>query len=105
MIVSLYLTQRYNSAKLDRMAKGQRPVASDKSAIIAKLPRAGMDETAAVEFFEEQRWGKDPCCAHCNSREIYQMRDRKTGERYKRYLWRCRARNKQFTLRWRGVYE
>ena len=87
------------------MAKGQRKVASDKSAIVAKLPRACMDETAAVEFFEEQRWGKDPRCAHCESREIYQMRDRKTGERNKRYLWRCRSCNKQFTVRVNSVYE
>jgi hypothetical protein len=87
------------------MAKGQRPVASDKSAIIAKLPLACMDETAAVEFFEEQRWGKDPRCAHCESREIYQMRDRKTGERNKRFLWRCRSCNKQFTVRANSVYE
>src|SRR5208282_2636785 len=87
------------------MAKGQRPVASDKSAIIAKLPRACMDETAAVEFFEEQRWGKDPRCAHCESREIYQMRDRKTGQRNKRFLWRCRSCNKQFTVRVNSVYE
>jgi transposase-like protein len=87
------------------MAKGQRPVASDRSAIIAKLPRACMDETAAVEFFEEQRWGTDPRCAHCDSREIYQMRDRKTGERNKRFLWRCRSCNKQFTVRVNSVYE
>jgi transposase-like protein len=64
-----------------------------------------MDETAAVEFFEEQRWGKDPRCAHCDSREIYQMRDRKTGERNKRFLWRCRSCNKQFTVRVNSVYE
>jgi transposase-like protein len=87
------------------MAKGQRPVASDKSGIVAKLPRACMDETAAVEFFEEQRWGKDPRCAHCESREIYQMRDRKTGQRNKRFLWRCRSCNKQFTVRVNSVYE
>jgi transposase-like protein len=87
------------------MAKGQRPVASDRSAIIAKLPRACMDETAAVEFFEEQRWGKDPRCAHCDSREIYQMLDRKTGARNKRFLWRCRSCNKQFTVRVNSVYE
>jgi transposase-like protein len=87
------------------MAKGQRPVATDKSGIVAKLPRACMDETAAVEFFEEQRWGKDPRCAHCDSREIYQMRDRKSGERNKRFLWRCRSCNKQFTVRVNSVYE
>jgi len=87
------------------MARKQRPVASDKSSIVAKLPRACSDELAAVEFFEEQRWGTEPCCAHCESREIYQMRDRKTGERNKRFLWRCRSCNKQFTVRVNSVYE
>jgi transposase-like protein len=87
------------------MAKGQRKVASDKSGIVAKLPRACMDETAAVEFFEEQRWGNEPRCAHCESREIYQMRDRATGERNKRYLWRCRSCGKQFTVRVGTIYE
>lgn len=87
------------------MAKGQSKVASDKSAIVTKLPRACSDETAAVEFFEEQRWGKEPRCAHCESREVYQMRDRATGERNRRFLWRCRTCNKQFTVRVNSVYE
>lgn len=87
------------------MAKGQRTVASDKSAIVAALPRACQDETAAVEFFEEQRWADEPRCAHCGSAEVYKMRDRATGERNKRYLWRCKACNKQYTVRLNTVYE
>src|SRR5437773_2322307 len=35
----------------------------------------------------------------------YQMRDRKTGERNGRYLWRCRACRKQFTVRVGTVFE
>src|SRR5271155_5903966 len=87
------------------MAKGQRPVASDKTEIVAQLPRACMDETAAVEFFEEQRWGNTPRCAHCESVEVYQMRNRATGERNKRFLWRCRSCNKQYTVRVNAVSE
>jgi transposase-like protein len=87
------------------MPKGQRPVGSDKSPIIAALPRACQDEIAAVEFFEEQRWGNEPRCAHCESPEVYQMRDRATGERNRRYLWRCKACNKQYTVRVNTVYE
>jgi hypothetical protein len=33
------------------------------------------------------------------------MRDRKTGARNKRFLWRCRSCNKQFTVRVNSVYE
>jgi len=87
------------------MAKGQGKVASNKSGIVAKLPRACMDETAAVEFFEEQRWGNDPRCGHCESREVYQMKDRKTGQRNKRFLWKCRSCGKQFTVRVNSIYE
>jgi transposase-like protein len=87
------------------MAKGQRPVASGKSAIVAALPRACQDETAAVEFFEEQRWGNQPRCAHCNGSEVYQMRDRTMGTRNRRFLWRCRTCNKQYTVRTNTVYE
>ena len=88
------------------MAKGQRPVGSDKSAVIEKLPRACMDEIAAVEFFEEQRWGETgPCCPLCGSVAVYKMTDRKTGERNKRFLWRCRDCQKQYTVRINTVYE
>ncbi len=89
------------------MAKGQRRVAEDKSAIIARLPRAcSMDETASVEFFEEQRWGETgPCCLLCGSIAVYKMTDRKTRERNKRFLWRCRDCQKQYTVRINTVYE
>jgi transposase-like protein len=88
------------------MATGQDKVASDKSEIVAKLPRACMDETAAVEFFEEMRWGDTgPCCPLCGSTNVYQMRDRQTGERNKRFLWRCKDCLKQYTVRINTVYE
>ena len=65
-----------------------------------------MDETAAVEFFEEQRWGEtEPCCPLCGSVAVYKMTDRKTGERNKRFLWRCRDCQKQYTVRINTVYE
>jgi transposase-like protein len=87
------------------MAKGQRPVGSDKTAIIAALPRACQDETAAVEFFEALRWGKTgPCCPHCGDTDVYQMRDR-AGARNRRFLWRCKGCGKQFTVRVNSVYE
>lgn len=88
------------------MAKGQRKVGSDKSSIVSALPLACSDEVAAVEFFESQRWGETgPCCPHCGDTDVYQMKDRKTGERNKRFLWRCKGCQKQYTVRVGTVYE
>ncbi len=87
------------------MAKGQRKVASDKSSIIARLPRACYDELAAVEFFEDMRWGEKPRCAHCGHENVYQMMGRVRGQRNARFLWRCRACGKQFTVRVGTVFE
>jgi transposase-like protein len=75
-----------------------------KSDIIRQLPQASADETAAVEFFEQQRWGDKPCCPHCNSAGVYKMTDR-DGTRNKRYLWRCRGCAEQYTVRIGAVYE
>jgi transposase-like protein len=76
-----------------------------KSPIVATIPAACSDETAAVEFFEHQRWGNSPCCVKCGSVEVYKMTDAKTGERSKRFLWRCRDCKEQYTVRIGTVYE
>ncbi len=76
-----------------------------KSNTVAQIPAACSDELAAVEFFEFQRWGNTPCCVKCGSVEVYQMKDAKTGERSKRYLWRCRDCKEQYTVRIGTVYE
>lgn len=75
------------------------------SSIIAEIPLACSDEQAAIEFFEFQRWGDTPCCVKCGSVEVYQMKDATTGERSKRYLWRCRDCKEQYTVRIGTVYE
>ena len=49
--------------------------------VINALPLACSEETAAVEFMEKQRWGNHPSCSDCGSLGVYQMRDRKTGQR------------------------
>jgi transposase-like protein len=90
------------------MAKERKPhrkVATAKSSTVAKLPSACSDETLAVEFMEEQRWGNNPTCALCGSADVYQMRDRKTGERNNRFLWRCHACRRQYTVRIGTVLE
>lgn len=76
-----------------------------KSNVIELIPAACSDELAAVEFFEAQRWGDNPCCVKCGSVEVYKMADAKMGERNSRYLWRCRDCKEQYTVRIGTVYE
>src|SRR5271154_3872913 len=76
-----------------------------KSDVIANIPLACSDETTAVEFFEQQRWGNTPCCVKCGSVDVYAMKDAKTGERNKRFLWRCRDCKEQYTVRIGTVFE
>src|SRR5229473_867458 len=91
---------------LEIMAKGQRKAASDKSAIVAAVPRACADELAAVEFIESLRWSvTGPCCLYCGNTDVYQMKDSKTGKRNRRFLWRCRGCKKQYSVRVGTVME
>src|SRR6266851_6202046 len=76
-----------------------------KSKVIEEIPVACSNELAAVEFFEKQRWGNDPACVKCGSVEVYKMADAKTGERNRRFLWRCRDCKEQYTVRIGTVYE
>ena len=76
-----------------------------KSDVIEQIPAACSDELTAVEFFESQRWGANPCCVKCGSVEVYKMADAKTGERNSRYMWRCRDCKEQYTVRIGTVYE
>jgi transposase-like protein len=76
-----------------------------KSDVIEDIPLACSVELAAVEFLEFQRWGSTPCCVKCGSVEVYMMKDAKTGERNRRFLWRCRDCKDQYTVRIGTVYE
>jgi len=76
-----------------------------KSKIIDAMPLACSNELAAVELLEQLRWGNTPGCVHCGSVSVYKMVDAKTGERNKRYLWRCHDCHKQYTVRIGTVYE
>jgi transposase-like protein len=88
------------------MAKGQRKAGSDKSAIVAALPKACADEPAAIEFIESLRWGvTGPCCLRCGDTNVYKMTDRKTGQRNRRFLWKCNGCQKQYTVRVGTVME
>jgi transposase-like protein len=71
----------------------------DKSETVAAIPAACADEHTAVEFMERQRWGDTPACPRCGDTNVYQLRDRATGERHRRWLWGCRGCRRQFTVR------
>ncbi len=75
-----------------------------QSELVEQLPVACASEAAAVAFFEAQRWPDGACCPECGSIGVYQMKDRATGERNKRFLWRCRDCSKQFTVRTKMIY-
>ena len=76
-----------------------------KSGTVEAIPLACSDELAAVELFERERWGDNPCCIRCGSVDVYKMVDAKTGQRNKRYLWRCHDCKEQYTVRIGTVYE
>jgi transposase-like protein len=76
-----------------------------KSEIIEQIRLACSNEPAAVEFMEQQRWNGSPCCVHCGSKNVYKMVDAKTGQRSKRFLWRCHDCKEQYTVRIGSVYE
>jgi transposase-like protein len=87
------------------MATKKQRVAQDKSSIVDQLPEACSDERKAVEFMEAQRWQGEPYCPRCGVFGPVQMRDRATGGRNKRFLWRCGSCKSQFTVRVGTVLE
>lgn len=78
---------------------------SAKSAIVKALPAACRDETAAVAFLENLRWEDDPCCAHCGSVDVYQIKARDGSQREKHMRWRCRDCSKLYSVRTGTVFE
>lgn len=87
------------------MTKKDRKHQLSESPVVEQIPLACSNELSAVEFLEYQRWGSNPCCVHCGSVDVYKMVDAKTGERNKRFLWRCRDCKQQYTVRIGTVYE
>jgi transposase-like protein len=85
--------------------RGSDPIEKDATGLIRELPMACVDERIAVEFVERQRWGDTPACPRCGDTNVYQMRDRKSGKRNKRYLWRCNGCADQFTVRIGTIFE
>lgn len=76
-----------------------------KSETIKGMPAICANELAAVEFLESKRWGDTPCCVRCGDTDVIKLMDRKTGERNKRFLWKCHGCKRQYTVRIGTVYE
>lgn len=74
------------------------------SPILAALRGATINETAAVEFMEAQRWPVQPACPRCGSLGVYKMQGT-NGERNKDYRWRCRDCKRMFTVRTGTTFE
>ena len=88
-----------------RESKWSRPEL-EQTPLVAAIPLACSNETAAVEFLEKQRWGDKPSCVHCGSVSVYKMTNADDPEkRNGRFLWRCRDCKKQYTVRIGTVYE
>ena len=81
-------------------------VGQDKTDTVRELPAACSDESLAVEFMERMRWNGEVACPRCGVvGECRKMTDRATGKRNARYLWRCLACKRQFTVRIGTVFE
>ncbi|MEK6245007.1 MAG: IS1595 family transposase [Pseudomonadota bacterium] len=74
-------------------------------AITQKIPLACVDEIAATEFMEHQRWGMSPCCPLCGGFEVYKMMDASGKQRQVKFRWRCRDCKGQYTVRKGTVLE
>jgi transposase-like protein len=74
------------------------PKANPKSPTISDIPFACSNETAAVEFVEQELWGEEPICPNWESKNVYQMKAR-DGSRNARYLWKCHDCKNQYTNR------
>jgi transposase-like protein len=79
--------------------------AKDKSEIVRHLPSACADETKAVEFVERLRWKGHPFCPHCGVVDDCRQMLARDGSRNKRWLWRCNACHKQFSVKVGTVME
>lgn len=68
-------------------------------------PDPSIDEMSAVVFLERHRWGAAPYCPACGSDHVYAMSSQGGKGRNKRFLWRCRACQKQYTVRTGTILE
>ncbi len=75
-----------------------------KSPILSALRNAAVNESQAVAFLEQHRWGNAPACPRCGVVEVYKMTSA-DGARNKDYRWRCRGCKQMFTVRTNTIFE
>lgn len=89
--------------------RAKKPLIQNQSTkddeITQRLPLACVDEGAAVDFMEHQRWGMSPVCPLCGGYQVYKMTDSNTGKRQANFRWRCRDCKGQYTVRKGTVLE
>lgn len=74
--------------------------------ITQRLPLACVDEGAAADFMEHQRWGASPACPLCGSFDVYKMMDSANPKkRQANFRWRCKDCKGQYTVRKGTVLE
>lgn len=81
------------------MRQNQPRNVADGADRVSLVPLGCTIEQVAAEIWERCRWGERLSCVHCAAAVVYKMTDAGTGDRNKRYLWRCRACRRQFTVR------
>src|SRR5258706_11574460 len=75
-------------------------------AITQRLPLACVDEGAAADFMEHQRWGMSPACPLCGRFDVYKMMDSANPrKRQANFRWRCKDCKGQYTVRKGTVLE
>jgi transposase-like protein len=90
------------------MCKGQGKVGTQSNEVLRSIPLACADESVAVNFLEQLRWGEDKAhqCPRCGSESVYIVMDRKRpAERNEDFRWRCRACGHFHTVRTDSVME
>lgn len=78
----------------------------ERDASLEALRNAASSEAAAYAFMESRRWGGSPSCPRqgCGSTNVYAMKSR-DGGREAHYRLRCRACNRQFSVRTGTIME
>ncbi len=97
-----------NTKHEKRARRPQGKVGEAKTPILREIPRACVDERAARDFMERERWGAETRCPRCDGTLVYPILARATRERTGR--WACREcymrhRTWQFTVRTGTVME
>jgi len=58
-----------------------------------------LDEDAAREYLEQERWPNGTVCPHCGAMDAYRLQPKTESKRpVRKGVWKCKACRKQFTV-------